>query len=222
MPACGSDSRNPDRPAAPWIVVTGLDGSGKTTLVAQLSESLHARRFRLPYHDFVKPALERSGYGQPHADVLTDRLLFALDARLANYPIREWRREGQTLVSQRGWMDNYIFGAVQGVRWEETTALLEPSELERPTAAIYLVADPDVAFERIRGSESRDKYETPEFMRIQHGETRRFFDAVEGSDSRLAPFGGIPSLWLDTTHAAPCAVWNVASAWLRTIGIAIS
>jgi hypothetical protein len=66
---------------APWIVVTGLDGAGKTTLVTHLTKAHQAHRFRLPYHDFVKPALNRSGQGLSWGDVVTDRLLFAADAR---------------------------------------------------------------------------------------------------------------------------------------------
>jgi thymidylate kinase len=66
---------------APWIVVTGLDGSGKTTLAQQLARDRDGFFFRLPYHDFVRSALTRSGYGRPFGDVHTDRLIFAADAR---------------------------------------------------------------------------------------------------------------------------------------------
>jgi predicted ATPase len=75
-----------------WIVVTGLDGAGKTTLVHDLGVFFGARTFRLPLHDFVRPMLLRSGDGEPFSDIHTDRLLFALDARLANYQIGSWRK----------------------------------------------------------------------------------------------------------------------------------
>src|SRR5215472_18791405 len=128
---------------APWIVVTGLDGAGKTTLVRSLCARHGGRSFRLPYHAFVKPAIARSGHGGPFTDVVTDRLVFAADARLTNYLIADWRRTDALLVSQRGWMDNYVFGAVQGVSWAETAAQLGTEELERPSAIIHLVAQPD-------------------------------------------------------------------------------
>lgn len=200
---------------APWIVVSGLDGAGKTALVENLGKRHDARRFKLPYHDFVKPALERSGNGQPYADVLTDRLLFALDARLTNYLIADWRHTEPLLVSQRGWVDNYVFGAVQGVSWAETGALLQPCDLERPTAVIHLLADPDVAFERIRNDPTRDKYETLSFMRRQYVETRRFFEAVESGDNLLAPFLGVPNLLIDTTALQPEEVCDTADAFLH-------
>jgi thymidylate kinase len=137
------------RQSAPWITITGLDGAGKTTLLQALSKDLGGFQFRLPYHAFVRELLNVSGKGTAFGDVHTDRLLFATDARLTNCLIQDWRHTHPILLSQRGWMDNFIFGAVQGVTYEETDQLLRTSELERPSAIIYLTADPQVAFCRI-------------------------------------------------------------------------
>jgi len=41
---------------APCVGVTGLDGSGKTTLVRRLAVAGGAHLFRLPHHKFVKSA----------------------------------------------------------------------------------------------------------------------------------------------------------------------
>ncbi len=185
---------------APWIVVTGLDGSGKTTLVSSLAGLLKAQKFRLPYHDFVRDCLARSGDGSPFGDAHTDRLLFALDARLANYFIRTSRSNNISLVSQRGWMDNFIFGAVQGISYEQTEAMLRTAELERPTAHICLIADPAIAFARLQACAYRDKYETEEFIARQHLETTRFFDCVLAEDSALQSLRGIPTILIDTTN----------------------
>jgi thymidylate kinase len=202
---------------APWLVVTGLDGAGKTTLVHELTASRGAHRFRLPYHDFVKSSLSRSGQGLPWGDALTDRLLFATDARLTNYLIREWRSTQSLLISQRGWMDNYIFGAVQGVAYEQTAALLETAELERPAAIIYLITEPTIAFDRIRHDPHRDKYETLEFMLIQHRETLRFYQAVQSGLPILAPFAGIPTILIETSHKTEQAVFTEAERFLAGV-----
>jgi thymidylate kinase len=209
-----ADMHSNTNAVVPWIVVTGLDGAGKTTLVKGLTERYQAHRFKLPYHDFVRPALARSGNGRPYDDVLTDRLLFALDARLTNYLVREWRRTERAVVSQRGWMDNYVFGAVQGVSWTETGQMLQTADLERPSAVIHLAADPHVAFERIRLDPKRDKYEVLTFMRKQYRETRRLFDAVALGDPALSPFLGIPSLWIDTTDSTVEQVLAAAEIFL--------
>lgn len=202
--------------AAPWIVVTGLDGAGKSTLARRLTDDYRAVFFRLPYHDFVKPSLRCSGDGAPFGDVHTDRLLFALDARLANYRIRQWRATCAALVSQRGWMDNFIFGAVQQVSYRETDAMLRTAELERPTAVIYLVAEPAIAYGRIDGDPNRDKFETADFLVSQYHETLRFHQVVEDGHDALAPFAGIPSVLIDTSHRSPEAVYHEAEGFLRT------
>lgn len=204
---------------AHWIVVTGLDGSGKSTLVARLASYLDCHKFRLPYHDFVRTFLVRSGAGSPFGDVHTDRLLFALDARLANYAIREFRSAGVGLVSQRGWMDNFIFGAVQGVPYEQTEAMLRTIELERPSAHICLIAQPDVALSRIERSEYRDKYETADFIALQHAETKRFFDAVKQGTPALQSFADIPAILIDTSHKGHDEIYADAIGFLTRLGI---
>jgi thymidylate kinase len=184
---------------APWITITGLDGSGKTTLLRALSQELGGFQFRLPYHQFVRQFLSLSGGGSAFGDVHTDRLLFATDARLTNSLIRGWRQTHPLLLSQRGWMDNFIFGAVQGVSYQEADELLRPSELERPSAIIYLIAEPQVAFSRIAADRNGDKYETADFIAEQHRETVRFYESVDAGLPVLAPFAGIPAICIDTT-----------------------
>jgi thymidylate kinase len=203
---------------APWITVTGLDGSGKTTLVRALSQELGGLQFRLPHHRFVREFLGLSGGGSAFGDVHTDRLLFATDARLTNSLIRGWRQIHPLLLSQRGWMDNFIFGAVQGVGYQETDRLLRPSELERPSAIIYLIAEPQVAFSRIATDRYADKYETPDFIAEQHRETVRFYEAVDARLPVLAPFAGIPAISIDTTMKTTETVLQQARAFLtRTL-----
>jgi thymidylate kinase len=199
---------------APWIVVTGLDGSGKTTLVAQLATERGAHQFRLPYHDFVLPCLAQSGGGSPFGDVHTDRLLFALDARLANYAIQKFRRSGTQLVSQRGWMDNFIFGAVQGVTYEQTETMLRPGELEQPSAHIFLIAEPTKALSRIERSTQRDKYETAQFIAVQYEETKRFFAAARWGDPALRSFVRIPSILIDTSDMTQHELHDQAMTFL--------
>lgn len=180
-------------------MVTGLDGAGKTTLVHDLGVFFSARTFRLPFHEFVWPMLRRSGGGEPYGDVHTDRLLFALDARLANYQISSWRKAGEILVSQRGWMDNFIFGSVQGVSHRMTEELLKTVELEKPTAQIFLIADPRIAFARIEHDPKRDKYETPDFLIRQHEETLRFLARLPEGPRELTAFFKIPTMMIDTS-----------------------
>ena len=193
-----------------WIVVTGLDGAGKTTLVRDLGDFLCARTFRLPFHEFVRPMLLRSGDGEPYGDVHTDRLLFALDARLANYEIAAWRKAGGLLVSQRGWVDNFIFGAVQGVSYSVTDGMLKTADLEKPTAQIFLIAEPKIAFARIENDPKRDKFETLDFILRQHRETLRFLALLSERPSEVAAFADIPTIMIDTSSKPTEAVFGEA------------
>jgi thymidylate kinase len=200
---------------APWIVVTGLDGSGKSHLVEWLARKIGARRFRLPYHPFVQDCLKRSGEGSQFGDVHTDRLLFALDGRLANYLIRRWRAEGTRLVSQRGWTDNFVFGAVQGISYEETEEMLRSRELERASAYVHLVAEPHAAFARIKADPERDKFETADFLVPQYDETLRLFREIEARNPVFAEFHDIPKALIDTTRMANEEVCAAAWAFLE-------
>lgn len=214
LPTPSASEPHANSPVAPWITVTGLDGSGKTTLLDALAAQSTTYRFRLPHHRFVRDGLTLSGAGTAFGDVHTDRLLFAADARLTNCLIRDWRRTHRLLLSQRGWMDNFVFGAVQGVTYEEADALLRPSELERPSATIYLIAEPNVAFSRIAADRNGDKYETLEFIVEQHRETLRFYESVNAGVEVLAPFAGIPAVLIDTTTMTPDTVLGDAQAFL--------
>jgi thymidylate kinase len=199
---------------APWIVVTGLDGSGKTGLVRRLAQRFDAHSFRLPYHDFVKEGLRRSGDGTQFGDVHTDRLILAADARLTHYRIRDWRRQHALLVSQRAWMDNFVFAAVQGCSYAETDALLGTRELERPSAAIFLIAEPEIGFSRICNDPDGDKFETREFMREQYKETLRLYRGFQEAHPDLAAFHNIPAHLIDTSRLDEEAVFRAAESFL--------
>ena len=208
--------------SSPWIVVSGPRWRGQPRPLwwgALGSPAFAASRFRLPYHDFVRPCLARSGVGEPFGDIQTDRLLFSLDARLANYQIRDWRREGRTLISQRGWMDNFIFGAVQGLSYRQTDEMLRSHELERPSAHIFLVSDPFTVFERICNGPDRDKYETADFLALQYVEILRFFDEALHNHPDLRSFAGIPTILIDTSIKTPQQVYDVAREFLVGIGV---
>ena len=123
----------------PWIVVTGLDGSGKTTLVDNLEKFLTEKGFRVKRtrspHDryLVGDLLNISGDGEPMKDRYTDRLIFALDNRILGTRIRHWQNSGEydIILSQRGFFDSFVHGAVQGYTYEQIATLNQIEDLPK-------------------------------------------------------------------------------------------
>ena len=185
------------------IVVSGMDGAGKTTLIQRLAKQftpLRTECIHLPSSSFVNSALATSGQGTPLGDPWTDRLIFALDNRLTAYQIRALEAAGATdvLLMQRGWMDSYIYGSTQRVDYGTITNLVRPTDLPKPTCSIYLNCDPTIAYERIRNSKKVDKFETLAFMQAQYRETKRFYESLE-HDAILGKIFDEPRFYLDTT-----------------------
>jgi thymidylate kinase len=199
------------------IVVTGMDGAGKTTLIQRLMKQLAPLRtatLHLPFSGFVSDALARSGGGKPSGDVWTDRLVFALDNRLAAYEIEAKKRSLDVLIMQRGWMDSYIYGSVQGIDYGTVTNLVRPADLPKVSGSLYLNCSPDVAYERIKNNPANDKFETPAFMKSQHYETEHFYQALE-TDPILGGLFSEPRYYLDTTLLNPDEVELEAIEFLK-------
>lgn len=199
----------------PWIVVTGLDGSGKTTLVDNLEKyfterGLRVLRTRSPHDKYlVKDLLNVSGDGEPMKDRYTDRLIFALDNRILGTRIRQWDMSGDydLILSQRGFFDSFVHGAVQGYSYRDIADLNHVEDLPRCTVMIHLCADSAVAYSRIKDDLDADKFETPAYMRKQEQETRRGFREVDKlenlekvDNSDLSAFCGVKSFFIDTTE----------------------
>ena len=101
-----------------WISVTGLDGSGKTTLVDNLQKWLSEKektvyRSRLPHDEYlVKTLLNES------KDKYTDRLLFALDNRIFGTKLSAIRDDYDFILTQRCFLYRFVHGAVQGFSYD--------------------------------------------------------------------------------------------------------
>ena len=147
-----------------WICVTGLDGTGKTTLKRNLvghfkMQNLQVKDFKFPYDKHLLDLLNNTvGDGMPWQDNYSDQMLFALDNRiLGTVHIRDWRKASDVLVSQRGYIDSFVHGECRGFSYEESDKLMRTYELERCDVMIHLNADPQVAFERIKDDPDADK-----------------------------------------------------------------
>jgi len=206
----------------PWIVVTGLDGSGKTSLIDNLEKlfidsGIRVKRFRSPHDKYlIQNLLNVSGDGEPMKDRYTDRLIFALDNRILGTRIRHWDSSGEydVLLSQRGFFDSFVHGAVQGYSYHEIADMNQVEDLPKCTVMIHLCADSTVAYNRIKDDVDADKFETPAYMRRQEEETRRGFRVLTQEDNAdLSAFSGIKNYFIDTTELTSEEVFRFS--WTR-------
>ena len=209
----------------PWLVITGLDGSGKTGLVDSLEKyfseelKLRVKRTRSPHDKYlIHDLLNVSGDGEPMKDRYTDRLIFALDNRILGTRIRQWQNSGEfdIILSQRGFFDSFVHGAVQGYTYEQIATLNQIEDLPKCSLMIHLCADSNIAYQRIKDDPDADKFETSSYMRRQEEETRRGYrELTQGQNPDLSAFAGIQNFFIDTTELSPDETFALAKRRLQ-------
>lgn len=187
-----------------WIVVTGLDGSGKTSLVSNLTswlseeKKLKVKRDRFPHDRYlVKDLLNKS------KDRYTDRLLFALDNRLFGTELAEIIESGKYdfIVTQRGFLDSFVHGAVQGFSYSWIGELNQIADLPKCDIMIHMVCEARTAYSRICNDPDADKFEYPAYIDKQERETRRAYaEVISETNPDLEHFKDCQNLYIDTTQ----------------------
>ncbi len=203
---------------AKWLVVTGLDGTGKTALVHNLAKYYEEKGLRvitahLPFDTHLQqdilPIL---------TDRYSDRLLFALDNHIVAEKIRGWLNEYDIIISQRGWMDSYVHGACQDYSYEFINELNDFEHLPQADVMIHLVAQAAVAYERIKDDPDGDKFETPRYIQKQEIMTRRGYqDLVFNRHPDMYPLFGAKNTLIDTTDVSIESTFHMAIAYLESI-----
>lgn len=211
--------------SVPWVVVTGLDGSGKTTLVDNLERSfldngLRVKRTRSPHDTYLTHTLLNvSGSGSPDADSYTDRTIFMLDNRILGTRVNEWRKCGEydMILSQRGFFDAFVHGRVKDYSYHITADFNRVWELPSCEVMIHLVANAETAYQRIKDDPDADKFETLEYMRIQERETRKAYESLIRRDPALNHFWDCVNIYVDTTNLTTDETFELVSKKLSAI-----
>lgn len=209
-----------------WIVVTGLDGTGKTTLKHKLvgffkERNLRVKDFKFPYDKHLLELLNNTvGDGLPWQDNYSDQMLFALDNRiLGTVHIRDWKNASDVLISQRGYIDSFVHGECRGFSYADSDKLQKTWELERCSVMIHLNADPVVAFNRIKDDPDADKFETLEYIKKQAKSTKKAYDSLINEDPALSAFKGIPNIYIDTTKLTCQETFEIALKELKNLSL---
>lgn len=196
-----------------WIVVTGLDGSGKTTLIDNLEKylvevkGLRVKRDRFPHDKYLtKTLLNKS------QDSYTDRLLFALDNRLLGMELKQAIESGNydVVITQRGFLDSFVHGAVQGFSYAWIAELNHISDLPKCDVMFHMVCEASVSYSRICDDPDADKFEYPAYIAKQERETHRAYAEVVGKNPDLVHFRNAKNFYLDTTQMSIEEVFEFA------------
>lgn len=165
-----------------WISVTGIDGSGKTTLCTHLLNCFSSKAIfmKMPYFDWVREMIKISGDNTPYKDPYTDALIFATSNRLENYLIKEAMQNYDFVITQRCWLDNFPYRIAQGCTLMESINLLKPNTLEKPDIIVYLRCNYQIAYNRIK-EQNGDKYETKEQMSIHEKEFENMMQSIQNN-----------------------------------------
>ena len=201
-----------------FVVVTGLDGAGKTTLVDSLALDLgtSTQKLHLPHDPEIRDRLQLTGRIDPMEKPWADRQLFAEDNRRASRIVERILAAGLHVVSQRGWMDSFIHGKVVGYDYQTSDSLNRPAELVCPDTSLYMVCDPKEAWKRVRDDPLKDRWENPEYLVKQYEETIAFYE-------RAGTIGNgaftEPRTLIDTTDMRQEEVAEMAKSWLHSLGL---
>lgn len=206
-----------------WIAVSGLDGTGKTTLVDQLydwlttEKGLSVYRDRLPHDRYIVSDLLNKS-----KDSYTDRLLFAVDNRIFGTKLDDILKSGKfdIVLTQRCFLDSFVHGAVQGYSYSWIEDLNRTSELPRTDVIIHMMAEAKTAYSRICNDPDADKFEYPAYMRNQEIETRRAYaECIAGNNTDLEPFNKAEHFSIDSTRKTQKEVFEIAKSQLLNLGI---
>lgn len=142
-----------------FIVLEGLDGSGKTSVSMRLVELLEVHGFKALYtyepysEDFVKLI---NDYGRRLGGVMEAFLMAADRYNHVVSVIEPALREGRVVVSDRYYYSSVAYQGAKGVKtdWIETLNMFAPE----PSLTIYLDVEPEIGLARKKTSTTKIKY----------------------------------------------------------------
>ena len=153
-----------------FIVLEGIDGSGKTTLAKALKERMEAKGFRTeltaePTSGTIGSLLRSEKIGDPKAETL----LFIADRSCHTAEISSMLDEGISVISDRYYASTlaYQSAALEGPSFDyDLLEEMNRAVVREPDITILLDLDPEESAGRVSGRGERlSKFERLEFQR---------------------------------------------------------
>jgi dTMP kinase len=141
-----------------YVVVEGIDGTGKTELATRLVAPLLARglslsSFREPTDPFLRHQFQRLIQSDPFAAALC----FTVDRLLLRPQIESALEQGDLVLQDRSYYSTlaYQYAALDDETWRELDRI-ERSLVIEPDLVLYLDAPIELALSRVKADESID------------------------------------------------------------------
>jgi dTMP kinase len=141
-----------------YVVVEGIDGTGKTELATRLVTPLLARghsisSFREPTDRFLRQQFQRL----IKSDALAAALCFTVDRVLLRPQIESALDQGDLVLQDRSYYSTlaYQYPALSDEAWRELERIERSLAIE-PDLILYLDAPIEVALDRVKGKETLD------------------------------------------------------------------
>lgn len=189
------------------ICLTGQDGSGKTTAMQGLADYLSEKgkvviTAKSPCDKHTVDILNNAISQDDYKDWYTEQLLFSyMDGVLSNY-MMQLDGHCDYFICQRGPIDQYAHGVTRSCRsYSEIHDNQRPERLAKFDMYIHFNCIAEIAWERLRDDDNKDRYEYPEYFRKQVENTRKLYDdIVHGKQMALNFFRLSRHVYLDTSY----------------------
>lgn len=187
---------------ASFVVVEGIDGSGKSTAAKALATAMEGQTIltREPTDSWIGSAVRAGEKGEtsPYLDVL----LFMADRAQHTLEIRGWLEEGKNVVCDRYYHSTVAYQTVHLSRCslgDNFDWLLDANKRisVHPDATFLLLTDPEEAMERAGGRGDLSRFEKLDFLReVQETYRRlaRLDDSIKEIDAGGTPKATVSSL----------------------------
>ncbi len=151
-----------------FIVLEGIDGSGKSSLAASMADRLSPRREVIltaePSDGWVGDAVRRASAeeGAP----LLEALLFVADRAHHTERVSRWLAEGKTVICDRYYASTLAYqSAALGDGMMGWLRELNDKVVIRPDLTLLLDIDPAVGMDRVNGRGAASKFEELEYLK---------------------------------------------------------
>jgi dTMP kinase len=149
-----------------YVVIEGIDGTGKTELGARLVPPLLARghsvsSFREPTDKFLRKEYVRL----MKSDSLAAAFCFTVDRAMLRPAIDRALDEGDVVIQDRSFYSTlaYQYPGLPADAWRELERIEQAIAIE-PDLVLYLDAPVDLAMKRVEASGQRDAFEDEPYL----------------------------------------------------------